>query len=147
MNRQLCGPRAIAVFAALTLAAPTVTTNAVQLDFDHGRVTITRDEYGAPHVVGSSLEAVWFGVGYAQAQDRLWQAETLRRAATGTSAEIQGASAVEADVMARTVFGPPSRRADAFQKRLAGDEGHPHLLRVRHKRMDRRSDGDRAVAA
>jgi penicillin amidase len=80
------------VFAALTLAAPTVTTNAVQLDFDHGRVTITRDEYGAPHVVGSSLEAVWFGVGYAQAQDRLWQAETLRRAATGTSAEIQGAS-------------------------------------------------------
>ena len=102
------------MFAALTLAAPTVTTNAVQLDFDHGRVTITRDEYGAPHVFGSSLEAVWFGVGYAQAQDRLWQAETLRRAATGTSAEIQGASAVEADVMARTVFGPPSRRAELF---------------------------------
>jgi hypothetical protein len=30
----------VAVFAALTLAALTVTTNAVQLDFDHGRVTI-----------------------------------------------------------------------------------------------------------
>ena len=45
MTRRLCGPRAIAVFAALSLTAPSTTTNAVQLDFDDGRVTITRDEY------------------------------------------------------------------------------------------------------
>src|SRR5690606_1787440 len=36
------------------------------------------------------------------------------RAATGTSAEIQGPAAVDADMMARTVFGPPSRRAALF---------------------------------
>jgi acyl-homoserine lactone acylase PvdQ len=44
-----------------------------------GQVTIIRDEYGVPHVFGSTPESLWYGVGYAQAQDRLWQADLLRR--------------------------------------------------------------------
>ena len=68
-----------------------------------------------PHIFGSTLESVWYGVGYAQAQDRLWQAEVLRRTATGTSAEIFGSSAVAGDVLARTLFGPPERRAALFE--------------------------------
>ncbi|MHC4093154.1 MAG: penicillin acylase family protein, partial [Planctomycetota bacterium] len=74
-------------------------------------VTIIRDEYGVPHVYGNSLKATWFGVGYASAQDRLWQADVLRRLGTGTSAEIFGPSAVAGDVQARAVFGPVERRA------------------------------------
>src|SRR5690349_3907851 len=115
MTRRLRGRAlALTVLLGLILVAHPVSTRAVGIGLKDGRVTIARDEYGAPHVSGSTLEAVWFGVGYAQAQDRLWQAETLRRAATGTSAEMQGPSAVEADVMARTVFGPASRRAELF---------------------------------
>ena len=34
-------------------------------------VTIYRDTYGVPHIYGDSEEAVAFGQGYAQAEDRL----------------------------------------------------------------------------
>ena len=90
-----------------SLAAPTAGP-------DRGQVTIIRDEYGVPHVFGSTLASVWYGVGYVQGQDRLWQAELLRRTATGTSAEILGPSAVAGDAFARLFFGPPERRAAIF---------------------------------
>jgi acyl-homoserine-lactone acylase len=35
------------------------------------RVTIYRDGYGVPHIVGDSEQATLFGYGYAQAQDHL----------------------------------------------------------------------------
>ena len=105
----------LACLVVIALRSPTVISQSPGITFEDGRVTITRDEYGVPHVFGSTLEAVWYGVGYAQGQDRLWQAELLRRSATGTSAEILGSSSVEADLMARTVFGPPARRAALFE--------------------------------
>ena len=80
-----------------------------------GTATIIRDEYGVPHVYGNNLKATWYGVGYAMAQDRLWQADILRRTALGTQAEIFGASAVPGDVTARLVFGPKSRRDAQFK--------------------------------
>lgn len=84
----------------MSLGSPTVISRDRATGPAHGSVTIIRDEYGVPHVFGATLEAVWFGVGYAQAQDRLWQAELLRRTATGTSAEILGPSALEGDKFA-----------------------------------------------
>ena len=36
-----------------------------------GQVSIYRDEYGVPHIVGETEEATFFGYGYAQAQDHL----------------------------------------------------------------------------
>ena len=98
----------------VAMGAPAVTQVPVST-FDDGSVQILRDEYSVPHVYGSTLESVWFGVGYAQGQDRLWQAEVFRRAATGTSAEIQGSGALAADAFARTLFGPASRRAALFE--------------------------------
>ena len=99
----------------VAMGAPAVTQVPVST-FDDGSVQILRDEYGVPHVYGSTLESVWFGVGYAQGQDRLWQAEVFRRAATGTSAEVQGSGALAADTFARTLFGPASRRAALFEE-------------------------------
>jgi penicillin amidase len=79
---------------------------------DDGRsATIIRDERGVPHVHAQSLGALFHGVGYAQGQDRLWQAETLRRAATGTLAEWFGPGSLASDVQARLLLGPPARRA------------------------------------
>ena len=80
----------------------------------HGKVTIIRDEYGVPHLYADTLAPLFYGVGYAQGQDRLWQAETLRRASTGTLAEWFGPGSISSDVQARTMFGPPSRRAALF---------------------------------
>jgi penicillin amidase len=106
------------------LSSTTLMSGHLDAAVEDARVTISRDEYGVPHVFGSTLETVWFGVGYAQAQDRLWQAEMLRRSATGTAAEILGPSAVETDVMARTLFGPPARRAALF------DAASPDMKRI-----------------
>jgi len=96
------------VVASLLLV---VASNALADHRDHRGVTIIRDERGVPHVHARSLSALFYGVGWAQGQDRLWQAETLRRAATGTLAEWFGPGSVASDVQARLMFGPPSRRA------------------------------------
>ena len=85
-----------------------------------GGVTIMRDTYGVPHVFGSTEASLWYGVGYAQAQDRLWQAEILRRTAEGTTAELFGPSALEGDIQARTLFGDDAGRMALFAS--ASDE-------------------------
>ncbi len=53
-------------------------------------VDVVRDEWGIPHVYGSSLSDVAFAQGYAQAQDRLIQMDLLRRNAEGTLSELVG---------------------------------------------------------
>jgi acyl-homoserine-lactone acylase len=54
------------------------------------RVTIYRDNYGVPHIVGETEEATFFGYGYAQAQDHLEQMMIQYRDAQGRRAEVIG---------------------------------------------------------
>ena len=53
-------------------------------------VTIKRDNYGVPHVYAKSTEGLFYGYGYAVAQDRLYQIEMFRRTFWGRLAEIYG---------------------------------------------------------
>ena len=53
-------------------------------------VRIVRDGYGVPSVHASTQRLAWWGLGYAVAQDRLFQLETFRRQAEGRLAEILG---------------------------------------------------------
>ena len=62
---------------------------------------ITRDEYGVPQVRGETAQAAWAGMGYACAQDRLFQMDYDRRRACGRWAEVAGSAALGADVLAR----------------------------------------------
>src|SRR3984885_1563580 len=62
---------------------------------------LERDSYGVPHVRGETETALWFGMGYACAQDRLFQMDYDRRRACGRWAEIAGSPALGADVLAR----------------------------------------------
>jgi penicillin amidase len=80
-------------------------------DSPPGHYRIIRDDYGVPHVFGSTPASLWYGVGYAQAQDRLWQADLLRRTVNGTSAEFFGPSALDGDIFARTMWGPAAWRS------------------------------------
>lgn len=64
-------------------------------------VRIYRDDFGVPVIYGDTLEDVWFGAGYALAQDRLFLLDAARRQARGTLAEVAGPSAVPDDVQAR----------------------------------------------
>ena len=64
-------------------------------------VEIVRDHANVPHIFGASDADTFFGLGYAHAQDRLWQMVTLRRTAQGRLSEVFGARSVEIDKLMR----------------------------------------------
>ncbi|MFN0051100.1 MAG: penicillin acylase family protein [Planctomycetales bacterium] len=66
-------------------------------------VRIERDAWGLPHVFASNDDDLFFGFGFATAQDRLFQLDYLRRRALGRLAEVLGPEALEIDLTARTV--------------------------------------------
>jgi penicillin G amidase len=74
-------------------------------------VTVYRDDHGVPQVYASSEDEMFFGEGYAMAQDRLFQMEALRRVGHGTLAELTGASALPMDEAVRRVSEGPQARA------------------------------------
>jgi penicillin amidase len=51
-------------------------------------VQIVRDRNAVPHIFANSFEDALFGLGYAHAQDRLWQMEMTRRLASGRLSEL-----------------------------------------------------------
>jgi penicillin amidase len=65
---------------------------------------IIRDDYGVPHVFSDTKEGLGFGAGYAMAQDRLWQADVLRRTASGRLAELLGPSVLAQDMQMRALW-------------------------------------------
>lgn len=66
-----------------------------------GPVEIIRSTENVPHIFGQTDEDAFFALGWAHAQDRLFQLSVLRRAAQGRLSEIYGASAFDLDSMAR----------------------------------------------
>src|SRR5689334_16200250 len=79
---------------------------AVQVQGIKAPVTIRRDERGIPYIDAQNDEDLYFGQGYATAQDRLWQMDLFRRTARGDLAEVLGAGpnniALEQDKLHRT---------------------------------------------
>ena len=66
-------------------------------------VTIERDDWGIPHIYADTEDDLFFGFGYAMAQDRLFQMDYLRRKALGRLSEIVGKRGLESDTVMRTV--------------------------------------------
>lgn len=66
-------------------------------------VRILRDGRAIPHIIAKSRADALFGLGYAAAQDRLWQMMFLRRVMQGRLAEIVGQAGVPADAFIRTL--------------------------------------------
>lgn len=64
-------------------------------------VEIVRSTENVPHIFGQSDEDVFFALGVAHAQDRLFQMTVLRRAAKGRLSELYGAPAFPLDNVAR----------------------------------------------
>lgn len=64
-------------------------------------VEIIRDTANVPHVLGETDPDVFFGLGYAHAQDRLWQMTMLRRTAQGRLSEVFGQRTVSIDKLLR----------------------------------------------
>jgi penicillin amidase len=66
-------------------------------------VRIERDTWGIPHIHADNDRDLFFGFGYATAQDRLFQLDYLRRKARGRLAEVLGPEAIESDLLYRTI--------------------------------------------
>ena len=66
-------------------------------------VEIVRDTADVPHLFGGSDADVWFALGFAHAQDRLWQMVMLRRTAQGRLSEVFGLETVKTDELMRTL--------------------------------------------
>lgn len=64
-------------------------------------VEIVRDTANVPHIFGASDTDVFFGLGYAHAQDRLWQMLFIRRVAQGRLSELFGESQLKTDILLR----------------------------------------------
>lgn len=64
-------------------------------------VEIVRDTAAVPHIFGARDEDIFFGLGFAHAQDRLWQMTLLRRTVQGRLSEIFGPRTVAIDELMR----------------------------------------------
>jgi len=93
---------ALAAFLHLRRSLPQVD-GEIRLAGVEAPVEILRDAHGIPHIYARSLADVYFGLGFAHAQDRLWQMETSRRAGSGRIAEVLGAAGLELDRLMRTL--------------------------------------------
>ena len=69
----------------------------------NGVVRIDRNRWGIPHVSADTDEDLFFGFGYAMAQDRLFQLDYLRRKAVGRLSEVLGPDGLDLDIVARTL--------------------------------------------
>ncbi len=64
-------------------------------------VEIVRSTENVPHIFGATDEDVYFGLGLAHAQDRLWQMSLLRRTVQGRLSEVFGAETLKTDELMR----------------------------------------------
>jgi len=74
------------------------------------KVTIKRDTYGTPHVYASSVHDLFYGFGYAVAEDRLYQLEMAKRSGNGTVAAVLGPNYAATDIATRSGINPTSIR-------------------------------------
>src|SRR5271165_3824990 len=66
-------------------------------------VSIRRDDRGIAHIEAQTVDDALFAEGFACAQDRLWQMDTLRRQAEGRLSEFAGPGALDVDRYMRTL--------------------------------------------
>jgi acyl-homoserine-lactone acylase len=98
------------------------------------QVTIYRDEYGVPHIVGDTEPATFFGYGYAQAQDHLEAMMMQYLDAQGRRAEVLGFEAL----------GDGYLHFIPYEYRWDGDYLQ-RLLRTKKAVIDNREEIDRDV--
>ncbi|MGR3378768.1 penicillin acylase family protein [Salipiger abyssi] len=64
-------------------------------------VEIVRDNSAVPHIFAETDADAFFGLGYAHAQDRLWQMVLMRRTVQGRLSEIFGRRTLDTDLLMR----------------------------------------------
>jgi penicillin amidase len=81
---------------------------------DDDPVTTTRDAQGIWFIEGGSLYDVYEAMGYAVAEDRLWQMDLFRRQGRGKISELLGSVSVGNDFFLRTIGYSDDEYAEMF---------------------------------
>ncbi len=125
MTRILTAAGATAVLAASGSLFPAVAAAhaAGARPAPHGEhvgsgpesAVILRSSYGVPSVYATTTAGMWFGDGWAQAQDRLVQLELTRRSVEGTLSAIFGSAELSQDETVRTLFYTPAELTAQFE--------------------------------
>ncbi|MEM8869347.1 MAG: penicillin acylase family protein [Pseudomonadota bacterium] len=86
-------------------------------------IEIVRNNHAVPHIFSDSDLGVFYGLGFAHAQDRLWQMTMLRRVAQGRLAELFGESQVSNDHLLRALdlYGAAREAAEATSPRAMAE--------------------------
>jgi acyl-homoserine lactone acylase PvdQ len=127
----------IAIATFVIIVAAWLSRPAAQVPSLGSNVTILRDKWGVPHVFQNDPalsaqendERGAFAIGYAMAEDRLFQMEIFRRAGKGRLAELigdapaLGLSAIDFDIMARRELYTEPEREDLFNRLSDVDKG------------------------
>ena len=92
-----------AIWVAIGMRAASQTSGTVRAGALDAPVRIVRDDRDIPHIYASSQHDLMFAQGYAEASDRLFQMDLLRRYVYGKLAEVLGPGALPADERARIV--------------------------------------------
>jgi penicillin G amidase len=90
-----------------------------------GEARVVRDDWGVPHITAENEPDACFALGYAMAQDRLFQMELLRILARGELASVLGPPLVKVDRVIRSFLLRP--RSEAWYARNR-DSVPPELL-------------------
>ncbi len=94
------------LLALLTAASSPPTTDLSRWKAQADRVTITRDDWGIPHILGRTDGDAVFGLIYAQAEDDFARIEANYLTALGRTAEAEGEDAIWADLRQRLFADP-----------------------------------------
>ena len=66
-------------------------------------VEIHTDPYGVPHIFAENKKDLYFGLGYAQARERMFQMQILKRITAGRLSEVIGSKGLKIDKLMRTL--------------------------------------------
>lgn len=90
-------------FYSMSRQIPPLDKDYIKVAGISGPVEIIRDENGLTHVKASSRRDAYFGQGFAQAQDRLFQLEFHRTVAKGELSSMVGKDSIKTDRSIRTI--------------------------------------------
>src|SRR5689334_20793722 len=94
------------LLASVTTAASAPDPDMARWQAQAARVTITRDDWGIPHINGRTDADAVFGMIYAQAEDDFSRIEANYLTALGRTAEAEGEEAIWGDLRQRLFVDP-----------------------------------------
>lgn len=98
----LCGIAGVAIYWTFYRPLPDYETTIADTKLQEP-VQIHWDEQGVPHIYAKTKHDLYYSLGYAHAQDRLWQMTLNQMMVEGRFSEFLGKDMLSFDIMQRTI--------------------------------------------